>query len=133
MKTTRILLYFAAFICLSGFVGVFLPMGSMVSIAGRYGATAGADSPFCVYSFRLAMSVMAGCSVLFFIIARDPAKHGPLVPASGGVLVFVGAVLTATGMMTSMPPSLFVFDGLICGLPGVAVVVSWFLGVRGRG
>jgi hypothetical protein len=130
MKAVKILLTLAALFCLSGIVGVFLPERNVSVIAARYGSKPESTGPFFIYVFRLAMSVMAGCSVFFFLMARDPRRHGALVPAAGGLLVFVGTALVITGFVADMQVATVLVDGLSSALLGGAIVAAWFL--RGR-
>jgi predicted tellurium resistance membrane protein TerC len=131
-KTPRTFLVLAAVLCLSGFIGVFLPPHIVTHMAARYGMTEGTGGPFFTYVFRLAAAVIAGCSVFFFFLARDPKRHGPLVPAAGGMLVFVGIVLMITGLGTGMLPEVALMDGLSSTLLGAGIVLSWLLWARGK-
>ena len=133
MKALRIFLYLAAVICLSGFVGVVMPMRFVTPLAARYGMPEGTAGPFFTYVFRLAAAVIAGCSVFFFFLARDPKRHGVLVPSAGGMLVFVGVVLMITGFGAGMLPQVALLDGLSSMLVGGAILLSWLLWGRKGG
>lgn len=131
MKLLRGALILAGLMCLSGLVGVFLPAKAIASMLARYGFAAGATAPAVVYLFRLASAVTACCGPFFLLMARDPRRHGALVPVGGAAIVFVGVVLLLTGLTASMPLEVFLFDFLGCFLIGGAVVGAWLL--RGRG
>src|SRR5512145_1217941 len=102
MRILRLLLLAAGVMCLFGLAGVLLPLSAFVKMASRYGAVQWADQPFFAYVIRLASAVVASCGVFFIVISRDPPRHGALVPGGGASLVFVGAVLAATGISTEM-------------------------------
>ncbi|MHC4599298.1 MAG: hypothetical protein ACYS47_09865 [Planctomycetota bacterium] len=131
MKALKVLLVLAAVICLAGLAGVVLPMRFISPLAKWYGMGEGSGGPFFVYTFRMAAAVIAGCSVFFFLLSLDPGRHGALVPAAGGLFVFVGTVLMITGFSTGMLPYAVLMDGLSCTLVGGGIVLSWLLWGRG--
>ena len=126
MRILRVLLMAAGVMCLCGLAGVFLPSSAFVKLASRYGAVHVADQPFFSYVLRLASAVVASCGVFFVVISKDPIRHGALVPAGGASLVFVGAVLAATGASTSMPVPVYLIDSVGCALLGAMILGAWW-------
>jgi len=125
MKALRLLLLLAALMCLSGFIGVFLPMEAVGKLAARYGAGGDVSKPFFEYLFRLLSAAVASCGVFYLLLAKDPARHGPLVPVGGGALAFVGAVVLGTGLSAGMPGLVYVLDFLGCTLLGGLILAAW--------
>jgi hypothetical protein len=125
MKILRILLLVAALMCLSGLIGVFLPMDAFAKLAVRYGGGAGVRGPFFEYVFRLLSAVVASCGSFYLLLAKDPGRHGPLVPVGGGALVFVGGVVLVTGLSCGMQSLVFLMDFLGCTLLGGLILASW--------
>ncbi len=73
-------------------------------------------------------------TALRIFLARDPKRHGALVPAAGGMLVFAGVVLVITGFSAGMLPQVALLDGLSSMLVGGAILLSWLLwGRKGGG
>jgi hypothetical protein len=130
MKALRLFLLLAGLMCLSGLAGVFLPMEAFAKLAARYGAGGDVARPFFEYLFRLLSATVASCGIFYLILAKNPERHGPLVAAGGGALVFVGAVVLGTGLSAGMPVIVTVLDFLGCAILGGLILAAW--GAWGR-
>jgi hypothetical protein len=131
MKILRIVLLAAGLVCLSGLIGIFVPIEAVGSLVASYGINEGLSGPMFEYVFRLSAAVVASCGFFYLFLAYNPRRHGALVPVSGAAIIFVGLVLLLTGFSTDMAAPFFVADFLSCVFLGSAILVTWMLWGRG--
>ncbi|MHC4574954.1 MAG: hypothetical protein ACYS76_12630 [Planctomycetota bacterium] len=125
MRALKICLWAAGVLCLLSVVGMFLPVGAVESFAKAFGVQTLPDSPLIMYAIRTISATFIGIGVFFIILALDPMKYGVLVPFSGIIAVFIGAVCAISGPIVGMPTIWYLGDALSCLALGLLILVLW--------
>ena len=119
MKGLKVVLWICAICCLLGFVAAALPWRVIAAWYQWTGVQPPTADPITVFAFRLFMAVSGIIGIFFVILARDPLKHGAMLPLAAygllsfGVFCFVGGIRYAIPLCTYFGD---VISGVVAGV-----------------
>ncbi len=125
MRALKVCLWVLGLLCLSGLLGLLLPISTMQALAETFGEQPFPDSPLFNYTVRAMSATYVLVGIFFIILARDPLRYGPLVPFSGAAGIILGIVCAVTGALLGMPIMWFAGDALFCIVFGAAILILW--------
>jgi len=124
MKSLKAALWIAAIGCLTAVPFIFSPWTAIESIGSYFGITSLPNTPIAIYFFKVAFGVFGLIGVFFIILALNPWNYGSMLYLGAFGLILFGLLALILGVSISLPPIVYLGDGLSGLILGIVILFS---------
>jgi len=122
LRLLKILLRLGGVITAAAFLAIFLPVEWMASAHEWLGLGEFPRAPVVDYLARSIAALYGFHGVLLLIIARDPARHRPIVRYAGVLNIVFGTLMTGIDINAGMPDYWTLAEGPPIAAFGVVIL-----------
>ena len=123
MKSLKVILWIVAVGCLAAIPFIFTPWSVVENICSKFGFEGLPNTPMTIYFFKVYSGIFGLIGVFFIMLARDPLKYGSMLKLGAFGLVLFGLLALSIGISKSLPPIVYLGDGLSGLILGIATVI----------